>query len=307
MPPTARPRVALAHAALLLTALLFGATFVLVKEAVASLPPHAFLGWRFLLGSAALVLVGFVPRLPGGGLPRGRRLWRDGLAAGAFLWLGYALQTVGLVTTSASHSALITGLYVVFTPLAAAAVARRAPRPVVVLGTLVAFGGLGLLAAPRDLHFVIGDLLTLGCAVAFAGHVVVLAHASRSHPVLPFTAVQLIVVCAGSFGLSLILEGLPLPSRAVLPALLMTGLAASAGAFLLQVWSQTVVGPARAVLLLSLETVFGALAGWWFLGDHLGLAGLAGAALMLVGIQLVLLVTTHDEDLPEAEATTPAH
>lgn len=307
MPSAPRLRVALAHAALLLAALLFGATFVIVKGALERLPPHAFVGWRFLLGAAALLLVGLLPRLPGGGLPRGRALWRDGLLAGGFLWLGYALQTVGLLTTSASHSALITGLYVVLTPLAAAAVARRRPRASVLGGTLLAFAGLALLAAPSDLGFVLGDLLTLGCAVAFAGHVVVLAHASRSHPVVPFTAVQLIVVALGSLALSWPLEGLPLPGREVLGALLATGLAASAGAFLLQVWSQTVVGPARAVLLLSLETVFGALAGWWFLSERLGLAGLAGAGLILAGIRLVLAVTTHDEDLPEAEATTPAH
>jgi drug/metabolite transporter (DMT)-like permease len=68
-----------------------------------------------------------------------------------------------------------------------------------------------------------------------------------------------------------------------------------------------VVGPARAVLLLSLETVFGALAGWWFRAERLGPVGLGGAALILAAIWLVLAATTHDEDLPAAEATTPAH
>ena len=151
LPP--RTRIALAHAALLAASLLFGATFVVVKDAVVRLPPHAFLGWRFLLGALALLLLGLVPGLPGGGLPSGRALWRDGLFAGLLLFVGYALQTVGLVHTSASHSAMITGLYVVLTPLLAALVGRRFPRLVVVAGTAVAFGGLVLLAAPRDLRF----------------------------------------------------------------------------------------------------------------------------------------------------------
>ena len=112
-----RPRVA--YLALAFAALLFGSTFVVVKEAVTDLPPLGFVGWRFLLGAAAMLLLG---------IPRGRALWRDGLVAGLLLFAGYATQTVGLAHTTASNSGLITGLYVVFTPLLAAVVARRVPR-----------------------------------------------------------------------------------------------------------------------------------------------------------------------------------
>jgi drug/metabolite transporter (DMT)-like permease len=302
-----RARRALAHAALLLAALLFGGTFVVVKDAVRVLPPHAFVAWRFLLGSAALLGLGLLPGLPGGGLPRSRRLWRDGLVAGSLLFGGYALQTVGLTSTSASHSALITGLYVVLTPLLAAAVARRRPSGPATLGTTVAFAGLALLAWPADLRFGGGDLLTVGCAVLFAGHVVALAHSSSSHPTVPFTAVQLLVVAALAFAFSAALEGLPRPDERSVVPLVLTGLGATAGAFLLQVWSQAVVGPARAVVLLSLETVFGAIFGAWILAERLEPRGWIGAALILAGIQVVLFLTRADEDLPAAEATTPAH
>ncbi len=111
-----RPRIA--YLALAFAALLFGSTFVVIKEALADLPPLGFVGWRFMLGAAALLLFG---------LPRGRAIWHDGLIAGLLLFGGYATQTVGLAHTTASNSGLITGLYVVFTPLLAAAVARRAP------------------------------------------------------------------------------------------------------------------------------------------------------------------------------------
>jgi drug/metabolite transporter (DMT)-like permease len=129
-----RPRVA--YAALAFAAFLFGSTFVVIKDAVEHQPPLGFVGWRFLLGAAALVAV--AP-------PRGKALWRDGAAAGAMLFAGYALQTVGLARTSASNSGLITGLYVVFTPLLAAALSRRAPRLLAVLGAVLAFTGLALL------------------------------------------------------------------------------------------------------------------------------------------------------------------
>jgi drug/metabolite transporter (DMT)-like permease len=299
--------VALAHAALFLAALLYGATFVFVKEAMEESPPHAFLGWRFLLGTVALLALGLCPGLPERGLPRGRKLWWDGLVAGLLLFAGYALQTVGLVYTSASHSALITGLYVVVTPLMAAALARRRARRPVMAGAMVTFAGLALLAAPADLSFGKGDLLTVGCAVFFAAHVIALARASSSHPAIPYTVVQLLVVTVLSFAVALVTEELTLPGASLLPALLITGLGASAAAFLAQVWAQSAVGPSRTVMILSLETVFGALLGWWLLGERLGTSGLIGAALILVGIQIVLLLTSHDEDLPAAEARTPAH
>ena len=41
--------------------------------------------------------------------------------------------------------------------------------------------------------FATGDLLTVGCAIAFAGHIVVLARVAFRHPVVPFTAIQLLV------------------------------------------------------------------------------------------------------------------
>ncbi len=129
-------RPSVAYIALAVAALLFGATFVVVKEAVAVLPPLAFVGWRFLIGALALLILG---------IPRGRPIWRDGLAAGVLLFAGFALQTAGLAETSASNSGLITGLYVVFTPLLAAAVARHGVGRGTVAGTLVAFVGLALL------------------------------------------------------------------------------------------------------------------------------------------------------------------
>ena len=143
--------------------------------------------------------------------------------------------------------------------------------------------------------------------IAFAGHVVVLSRAAQNHPTVPYTAVQLLVVSVCGFAFSFGLEEQFLPSGTVWVALLLTGLAASAGAFLAQVWAQTVVGPSRTVMILSLETVFGALLGWWLLSERLGTMGLLGGALILAGIQLVLLVTSHDEDLPTAEARTAAH
>ena len=300
------PRSTLAYLALALASLLFGATFVVVKEAIVVLPPLAFVGWRFLLGAA--VLLALV-------MPRGPSVWLDGSLAGMLLFGGYALQTEGLARTTASNSGLITGLYVVFTPLLAALVAHRRVGRWVLGGAGLAFSGLALLSLGRfSLPLwggagasLLGDLLTVGCAAAFAGHIVFVSRRALRHPVIPFTAVQLAAVALLSLAASALAEGLPLPTRPVLGALLITGVAVSAGAFLLQVWSQTVVGPSRTAIVLALEPAFAALFAAWWLDERLGMAGWLGAGLILAGIYLVLGRADQRGDLPLAQAVGPAH
>src|SRR4026208_1769584 len=109
-------RTTLAALAITLASFLFGSTFVVIKEAVASFPPISFVAWRFLIGGIVLSLLS---------IPRGRLIWRDAAICGSLLFTGYAFQTAGLVTTGGSNSALITGLFVIITPLLAALLRRR--------------------------------------------------------------------------------------------------------------------------------------------------------------------------------------
>jgi drug/metabolite transporter (DMT)-like permease len=288
----------LAFVALVAAAFLYGVTFVVVKDAVALTPPVGFVGWRFLLGAAALFLIA---------RPAGASVWHHGAIAGAFLLAGYALQTQGLTSTSASNSGLITGLYVVFTPLLAAAVARRAPRLWVVAGALVAFAGLAFLTLDGALRLQRGDALTVAAALAYAVHIVYLSRVAHLHPVLPFTAVQALVTAIGALGYSVVAEGIEIPPPEAWPAVVITGLAVSAGAFLLQVWSQTVLGPARTGIILALEPAFAAASAAVFLGERLTSSGWLGAGLILIGIYVVLGATGDEDALPAAEAITPAH
>ena len=290
-------RPVLAIAALAIASLLFGVTFVVVKDAVSVVPPMRFVGWRFLLGAAVLAAIR---------RPRGARLWRDGVVAGLFLFAGYALQTQGLTSTSASNSGLITGLYVVLTPLLVAALARRAPRPLVVAGALLAFVGLAALTIADSVRPQSGDLYTVGCAAAFAGHIVVVARKAHWHRVVPFTAVQLTVTAVLGLGLSIAVDGVAMPETSAWAAIAVTGVLVSAGAFYLQVWSQTVIGPSRTAVVLALEPAFAALSGAVLLGERLGVRGITGGLLILAGIYVVL-VGGDDEAPIAAEAISPAH
>lgn len=286
-----------AIAALFVAAFLFGATFVVIKSAMEDIGPLSFVAWRFLLGAGVLALFA---------LPRGRLIWRQGALAGMALFAGYALQTAGLVHTSASNSSLITGLYVVITPFLASAFSRRAPSGWTVGGAAVSFLGLVLVTEIDGLRLDRGDLLTLGCALAFALHIVLLARFARHHPVVPFTTVQLLVTTALAFGLGFLTEGTGLPPSSVWGALLLTGLTISAGGFLLQIWAQTVVGPTTAAVIVATESVFGVATAWIVLGERLGSSGFVGAALIVVSV-VIVIVKQRDPASVAAESVTPAH
>jgi drug/metabolite transporter (DMT)-like permease len=290
-------RTTLAALAITVAAFLFGSTFVVIKEAVASFPPISFVAWRFLIGGVALCLLA---------LPRGRVIWRDAAICGSLLFSGYAFQTAGLVTTGATNSALITGLFVIITPLLAALFRRQAPRPWVVVGAVVAFAGVLLLTARDGIRLETGDLLTLGAAFSFAGHIVALARLAPRHPVVPFTAGQLLVTSALAFPLAAFIEDLTIPTSREVPALLITGIGVSAGAFLLQIWAQTIIGPSMTGVLLALEPAFGVATAAVVLGERLTAGGWLGAALIIAAIYLVI---TRGEEVTEveAEAVSSAH
>lgn len=276
-PPTTAVRWQ-ADLALVLAAFFFGTTFVVVQDAVEEADPIAFLAARFLV--AALVL-GLVARRR----PSSIRLVRHGVVAGLFLLGGYIVQTVGLQYTTPSTSAFLTYLLVVFVPIQAFVVLRRRPHPATLVGIVVALAGLVLLTGGGDTGLGKGEVLTLGCAFAFAAHIVVLGETAERHDPVRYTWVQLMTVGAVCLAISLVSgqgSRLALGGPALLAALF-TGVFATAVAFLAMVWAQRAVSPSRAALILLLEPVFAALMGA-LTGDRLTLAGVAGGVLILVAV-----------------------
>lgn len=286
-----------AVAALLGASFLFGATFVVIKAALTDVGPLTLVAWRFLLGATALALFA---------APRGKALWAHGSICGLALFAGYALQTAGLSITSATNSALITGLYVVLTPLLAAALQRRSPSVWVIAAAAASFVGLVLVTGTEGLAIGRGDLLTVGCAVAFALHIIALSRYARLHPVIPFTTVQLIVTAVLSFPLAFALEGIALPDQAVWGAIALTGLGVSAGAYLLQIWAQTILGAATAAVVLAAEPAFAVATAWVVLNERLDLSGWIGAGLIVAAIY-VAVTRQIDRASTAAESVTPAH
>ena len=265
-----------AHVAVLVAAVLFGTTFVVVRDAVADAEVVPFLAVRFLVGAA--VLAPFARRAAPG---RPAGVGRAGAVCGLVLLAGYLFQTAGLQYTSASVSAFVTYLLVVLVPVISSLVLRRPPGRATLAGVVVAAVGLVLLTG-GGAGLGRGELLTLGCAVAFAVHIVLLAELSPRFDTVRLTAVQLLVVGAACLVPGLFLGGYAFPASAWMAAAF-TGAAVSALAFALQVWGQRRIGPTRTSLLLMLEPVAAAVLGH-VSGERLGGRGVAGGVLILAGI-----------------------
>ena len=262
-------------------ALAWGASFVVIKDALAVMPPHTLLLLRFAVATVALAAL-----FPRAVSAVSARALATGVMLGALLWASFALQTVGLVFTTPAKSAFLTALYVLLVPLLNRALfGARFTRPVRI-GIALAFAGLTLLAHPEDLSRVNrGDVLTVGCALAFALHIVLLGRAAPALPAPALALIQLAVVCALSLVAALAWESpsLVLPPRAW-AAVLFLGLACSAFAFLVQTWAQRHTAPSRVALLFSLESVFAALLSVALLGERLTPGEWAGGCLVVAGV-----------------------
>lgn len=277
-------------------ALLFGSTFLVMKQTVAKVEPLTFLALRF--GFAALVLWPLArrrPRTPGE--------LRHGLLAGVSLLCGYVLQVMGLRHTTSSRSAFITYLLIVLVPVMEAVLLRRRLRASTVVGVAVALVGLVLLADPgggAGHGFGLGETLTLLCAFAFGAHIVILDRYAHLHDPIRLTQVQILVV-TGSCTVGALVVGIgPLGVGSAWVAIAYTGAVATALAFVLMVSGQRVVPASRVALILLLEPVSAAALGF-LAGERLGMRGVLGAALILIAI--LVSVRTRRPD-PSAASTT---
>ncbi len=266
--------------AILAAAFLFGSTFVVMKSAVEAAEPVPFLSARFLLAALVLAPVALRRR-------SSPRLLRDGSLAAAALGAGYVFQTVGLQYTTGSVSAFVTYLFVVLVPILSAVFLHHLPGRATAAGLVVATSGLILLTGGAG-SFGRGELLTLGCAVSFAFHVIILSVVSPRHDPWRLTALQLLLVGVGLLLPGFLQGGYGFGVKPWLAAGY-TAIAASAGALGLQTWGQQQVGPSRTALLLLVEPVSAAFIGY-AVGDRLGLTGVVGALLILGGIAVAELV-----------------
>lgn len=266
--------------ALLAVSLLWGTTFVAVKSGLRDASPLLFVGIRFAVATAGSALL----------LRRWsdlREALRPGVPLGVVLAMGYATQTLGLLVTTPSRSAFVTGLNVALVPLWSLALLGRRPRRLSLAGLAVALPGLWLLTNPGKGSWNSGDSWTVLCALFFALHVVLLNRLTPGRPLAALLVVQLSVTAALCLGASAVLEQPRLdPGLSLALAIALTALLATTGTTWLQLRFQPRVDPTRAALIYATEPAFAAFFAWLVLRETLQGLAWVGGALILAGMVL---------------------
>lgn len=255
---------------------IWGFTFPAMKISLDYVSPILFLAYRFGIASL-LMLVLFRSKV------LKRETFREGFILGLTLFFGHGFQIVGLKYTTASNSAFITSLYVVFTPFIAYFFLGDRVGWRDVLSLVLAMGGLFLISG-ASLHFNYGDLLTALCALSFAFQIVLVQKfGDRDYLSLAFW--QIFWNFVFSLTYAAVGEGLTLPGSVYAwGGILYTGIFATVVAFTLQVKYQRHTKAHRAALIYSAEPVFGHLSAFATMGEVLSPRGYLGAALILLGI-----------------------
>jgi drug/metabolite transporter (DMT)-like permease len=276
-------KIRLAVLALLGVGFVWGAAFVLMKDAIEQQPYMDFLATRFTIAAIAMVLLRPKVAL---GFKAGDLRW--GGIIGVVLALGYITQTIGLELTTAATSGFLTGLYVVLTPLIAWLVTRQKVSKRVALGVGLATVGLAIFSgAAADVQFQVGQLWLIACAVFYAVHILLLGHHGRGRSPYRFAMIQIGWAALVTWGFAL-LDGYQAPPNfEVWFAVLFTALLSTVIAFWVQTWAQALIDPARVALLITSEVVFTAIIAVGVGQEPLTLAMVFGGGLMFIAMLIV--------------------
>jgi drug/metabolite transporter (DMT)-like permease len=276
-----------AELALAFCTLLWGSTFVVVKNSLDHSSVFVFLALRFTLAGACMAV--FRPQVF-------RVLQREeifaGVRLGFFMFCGYAFQTAGLRYTTASNSGFITGSSVVLVPLILALFWGKRVTLRVYFGTAAAAVGLYFLTVPATgvAHLNRGDVLTFFAALSYAVHIILVGDYAREHSAAALSVLQVLACAAMAWLTALGANAIRWqPMRFHCTAQLWIGIAvcavfATAVAFSLQLWAQQFTTPSHAAIIFTLEPVFAVITSYVVLRERLVSRSVAGAALVLAGI-----------------------
>ena len=283
-----------ADIALLAVVMVWGYTFVAIKNALLTVTPINFIFIRFVI-SLLVILVIFRKRL--------RRLnfgiIRHGGIIGTFLFLAYVSQTAGLKYTTASNAGFITGFSVVLVPVFSSLLLRKKPSVESTIGVTLAVAGLFLLSFNGVSSMNRGDILVFLCAVCVAFHILSVGYYVKKHDSVLLTIVQIGTVTLLSFISALVTGEISVPSDGVVwRAILVCAVFATVGAYLVQTTMQKFTSATHTALIFSGEPVFAGVFGYCLLGENPGSWAFAGFSLILAGmIVSEIKISGRDEEV----------
>ena len=281
---------------LFVTAIIWGISFVSQSVGMNYIEPNTFMGIRTTMGG--LVLLPFIfatdniKKKKQGTYQKTdmKKLIKYGAICGIFLCIASTVQTYGLIYTTTAKSGFLTALYIIFVAIFGLFCGKKLDAKIA-LGILTAVVGMYFLCLfGMDISFNIGDLLTIICAIFFAGQILFIDKFVQEVDGVKLSCTQFLI--AGGINL-LLMFLIEKPEMANImsckTALLYSGIMSCGVAYTLQVVGQKYAEPTSASIIMSFESVFAALSGWVILSEAMSISQIFGCALMFLAIVLVQL------------------
>ena len=267
---------------LVLTTVIWGSSFVVMKNSVDVLPTFWLLAIRFTVSAAVLALI-FLRRWK----YVSRGCVAGGTVMGLFLFLAYVYQTFGLERTTSGKNAFLTAIYCVIVPFLYWAIAHTRPDRYNILAAILCIAGIGFVSLNGDLSVNTGDILTLVCGFFFSAHIVAVNRYAQKYDIFLLTVIQFASAALFCW-LSVLITRPPIPAGAFTPGLTLSlaylSLLATCGAFLFQNIGQKYLPAASAAVLLCLEAPFGVIFSIIFANERPTPAMFLGFALIFIAV-----------------------
>jgi len=283
--------------ALVMVTLIWGIGFVVVDDAINTMPVNTFNAFRFGIAALVLLPLCFIKKKTQkqeAPYPL-KSLLKTGFGLGLLLFLGFSLQTSGMLYTSVSNTGFITGLSVPLVPITGIIIFRKKVGLHVWLSALIATTGLYYLTIGDKLELNSGDIMVAFAATCYAIHITLMAKLSQHFPVMPLSVVQLAAVALYSVLITIgesilgfndhyraLIE--QLGNVSVWVAIIYSAVLASAFAYWAQTSSQRLLEPHKVALIFALEPIFAYCAAVIVLNEHLGVKGIIGAGLIIAAM-----------------------
>lgn len=269
---------------LLTVAVAWGVTFLMVQDAIKTVPVYAFLFWRFFIASILMFIISYryLNQI-------NKQTVIYGVILGLFLFSGFATQTFGLTFTKSSIVAFITGLNVIIVPFLAFFIFKDYVRRMVFVGSVFAVIGLYLLTMSGELTIGIGEILTLFCAAFFALQILYTDKFSKRVNVFLLVLFQFLTVTVLSLVFSLSMDDVTFNldfDYVFLKAVIITSIFATVYAFLVQTYMQQFTTPTKTAIIFSFEPVSAGVFGYLMANETLNHTQIIGAVIILFAVLL---------------------
>ena len=269
---------------LLTVAVAWGVTFLMVQDAIKTVPVYAFLFWRFAIATVLMAIIAY-------------KFYNElciksilyGIILGVFLFSGFATQTFGLAYTKSSIIAFLTGLNVIIVPFIAYVIFKQDVRKMVFVGSVLAVIGLYMLTMSGSLSLGIGELLGIACAAFFALQIAFTDIYSKKVNVFMLVLFQFLTVTVLSLIFSLSLDDVTFNINfdfTFLKAVIITSIFATVYAFLIQTYMQQFTTPTKTAIIFAMEPVSAGIFGYFVGNEILTPIQIYGAILIIFAVIL---------------------